>query len=203
MGISPSLAPPSRGVGPGPPLRTLLQTTIRTTEPLDSKRVILPDLGSRLECLSAKGSWSPDVQWAIAAITKTVEIQPPLATTSVDVDSHLGYHRTRGAREASIYSTTTASPVIEARCEGATRCMMPTQTFPRPNGFGRTLHSNTLWFTRFCNSHQVSHFSTFFIDTRAEISIAESHFCLQKKHRSPQRTSRMGREGQAVDLSTP
>lgn len=30
-GLSPSLAPPSRGLGPGPPLRTLLQTTIRTT----------------------------------------------------------------------------------------------------------------------------------------------------------------------------
>ena len=30
MGLSPSPAPPSRGLGPGPPLRTLLQTTIRT-----------------------------------------------------------------------------------------------------------------------------------------------------------------------------
>ena len=29
-GLSPSLAPPSRGLVPGPPLRTLLQTTIRT-----------------------------------------------------------------------------------------------------------------------------------------------------------------------------
>jgi hypothetical protein len=28
-GLSPSPAPPSRGLGPGPPLRTLLQTTIR------------------------------------------------------------------------------------------------------------------------------------------------------------------------------
>jgi hypothetical protein len=28
-GLSPSQAPPSRGLGPGPPLRTLLQTTIR------------------------------------------------------------------------------------------------------------------------------------------------------------------------------
>ncbi|KAG5568994.1 hypothetical protein H5410_064038 [Solanum commersonii] len=53
-GLSPSLAPPSRGLGPGPPLRTLLQTTIRTTGPPDSKaglfpRVIPPDLGSRSE----------------------------------------------------------------------------------------------------------------------------------------------------------
>lgn len=41
-GLSPSLAPPSRGLGPGPPLRTLLQTTIRTTEPPDSKAGLFP-----------------------------------------------------------------------------------------------------------------------------------------------------------------
>ncbi|PHT27081.1 hypothetical protein CQW23_33315 [Capsicum baccatum] len=41
-GLSPSTAPPSRGLGPGPPLRTLLQTTIRTTEPPDSKAGLFP-----------------------------------------------------------------------------------------------------------------------------------------------------------------
>uniref|UniRef100_M1DVI4 Uncharacterized protein n=1 Tax=Solanum tuberosum TaxID=4113 RepID=M1DVI4_SOLTU len=51
-GLSPSLASPSKGHGPDPPLRTLLQNTIRTMEPPDSKRVISPDLGSRLECFS-------------------------------------------------------------------------------------------------------------------------------------------------------
>ncbi|XP_024195887.1 epoxide hydrolase B [Rosa chinensis] len=35
MGLSPSMAPPSRGLVPGPPLRTLLQTTIRT--PYDAR----------------------------------------------------------------------------------------------------------------------------------------------------------------------
>ncbi|KAI5382142.1 hypothetical protein KIW84_UN0134 [Lathyrus oleraceus] len=35
-GLSPSPAPPSRGLGPGPPLRTLLQTTIRTPKAIDS-----------------------------------------------------------------------------------------------------------------------------------------------------------------------
>ncbi|CAL5352132.1 unnamed protein product [Camellia sinensis] len=34
-GLSRSPAPLSRGLGPGPPLRTLLQTTIRTTGSLD------------------------------------------------------------------------------------------------------------------------------------------------------------------------
>ncbi|KAK7366325.1 hypothetical protein VNO78_38177 [Psophocarpus tetragonolobus] len=50
------------------------------------------------------------------------------------------------------------------------------QACPQPNGFGRNLRSKTRWFTGFCNSHQVSHFATFFIDARAEISVVESHF---------------------------
>ncbi|PHT25034.1 Protein TAR1 [Capsicum baccatum] len=128
-GLSPSPVPPSSGLGPGPPLRTLLQTTIRTTEPPDSKAVLFP-------------------------------IRSPLLRESL-------------------------------------------QTCPRPNGFGRNLRSKTRWFTGFCNSHQVSHFAMFFIDARAEISIAESRFHLQKKHRSPRRTPRMGREGQAIDSSIP
>ena len=54
------------------------------------------------------------------------------------------------------------------------RRVTPRQTCPRPNGFRRNLRSKTRWFTGFCNSHQVSHFATFFIDARAEISVAES-----------------------------
>lgn len=41
-GLSPSLAPPSSGLGPGPSLRTLLQTTIRTTKPFDSQAGLFP-----------------------------------------------------------------------------------------------------------------------------------------------------------------
>lgn len=41
-GLSPSPAPLSRGLGPGPPLRTLLQTTIRTARPSDSKAGLFP-----------------------------------------------------------------------------------------------------------------------------------------------------------------
>ncbi|PHT27234.1 hypothetical protein CQW23_33162 [Capsicum baccatum] len=155
--------------------------------------------GSRSERLSAKGSWSPDARRAVAATAKRVELQPPLAATSVEVDSYLGQPRARGTREASIRPAMTTRPVIEARCEGATRCVMPRQTCPRPNSFGRNLRSKTRWFTGFCNSHQVSHYAMFFIDARAEISVAESRFRLQKKHRSPRRTPQMGREGQAID----
>jgi hypothetical protein len=54
----------------------------------------------------------------------------------------------------------------------------PRQACPRPEGLGRNLRSKTRWFAGFCNSHQVSHFATFFIDGRAEISVAESHLVL-------------------------
>ncbi|PHT29564.1 Protein TAR1 [Capsicum baccatum] len=78
-------------------------------------RVIPPNLGSRSELLSVKGSWSPDARRTVTAMAKRVELPPPLAATSVDVNSHLG---ARGAREASICPATTAHPVVEARCEG-------------------------------------------------------------------------------------
>ena len=55
----------------------------------------------------------------------------------------------------------------------------PRQTCPRPEGLGRNLRSKTRWFAGFCNSHQVSHFATFFIDARAEISVAESRVDLR------------------------
>ncbi|PHT24905.1 hypothetical protein CQW23_35437 [Capsicum baccatum] len=160
MRLSPSPAPPSRGLRPGPPLRTLLQTTIRTTEPPDSKDGLFP---IRSSLLRESLSWSPDARQAVAATAKRVELQPPLAATSVDVDSYLGQPRAQGARKASIRPATTARPMIKARCEGATRCVMP----------------------------------------RAEISVAESRFHFQKKHRSSRRTPRTGREGQAIDSSIP
>ncbi|PHT97370.1 Regulator of rDNA transcription protein 15 [Capsicum chinense] len=89
---------PKRGVVPR--FRSRNQTTIRTTEPPNSKaglfpQVIPPDLESRSECLRAKGSWGLDARWAIAATTKRVEIQPPFVATFVHVDSHLGQPRPR------------------------------------------------------------------------------------------------------------
>ncbi|KAC9391497.1 hypothetical protein E3N88_45911 [Mikania micrantha] len=89
-GLSPSLAPPSRGLGLGPSLRTLLQTTIQTTRPSDFQAGLFP-------------------------------VRSPLLRESL-------------------------------------------QTCPQPSGLGRNLRSKTRWFTGFCNSHQVSHFATFFID---------------------------------------
>ncbi|KAL2224397.1 UNVERIFIED_CONTAM: hypothetical protein Sindi_3086400, partial [Sesamum indicum] len=68
---------------------------------------------------------------------------------------------------------------------GATRCVTPQADVPWPNGFGRNLRSKTRWFTGFCNSHQVSHFATFFIDARAEISVAESRFDIRETSPPP------------------
>jgi hypothetical protein len=68
------------------------------------------------------------------------------------------------------------------------RSATPRRTCPRPAGLGRNLRSKTRWFTGFCNSHQVSHFATFFIDARAEISVAESRsfiFARSERSRAP------------------
>lgn len=73
------------------------------------------------------------------------------------------------------------------RVRGATRGVTPRQACPRPDSLGRNLRSKTRWFTGFCNSHQVSHFATFFIDARAKISVAESRKVndIAGSHRAP------------------
>ncbi|KAL4297662.1 hypothetical protein GQ457_12G013650 [Hibiscus cannabinus] len=79
----------------------------------------------------------------------------------------------------------------------------PRATCPRPNGLGRNLRSETRWFTGFCNSHQVSHFATFFIDARAEISVAESRFVYSRQsgHVSAAHTPRTGVRQQTTTFS--
>ncbi|CAN6729069.1 unnamed protein product [Malus baccata var. baccata] len=78
-----------------------------------------------------------------------------------------------------------APPDAPEGCAGGQRRVTPRQACPRPDGFGRNLRSKTRWFTGFCNSHQVSHFATFFIDARAEISVAESRFDISKTTTHP------------------
>lgn len=46
---------------------------------------------------------------AIVATTTRVEIQPPLVTTFIDVDSHLGRMHAQGAKEVSLPPPTTPS----------------------------------------------------------------------------------------------
>ncbi|PHT26197.1 hypothetical protein CQW23_34187 [Capsicum baccatum] len=75
-GLSPSPAPPSRGLGPGPPLRTLLQTTIRTTGPPDSKAGLFP-IGSPL----LRERQRAESQWIVAA-RPLCHLQYPVAYLS-------------------------------------------------------------------------------------------------------------------------
>lgn len=93
-----------------------------------------------------------------------------------------------GAREAIILAPPRGAV-------GETRCVTPRQTCPRPEGFGRNLRSKTRWFTGFCNSHQVSHFATFFIDARAEISVAESRYVLSRDRCRPRTPAYRARAG--------
>ncbi|CAL8989044.1 unnamed protein product [Prunus brigantina] len=78
----------------------------------------------------------------------------------------LGIYANRAARRTGRPSSAPRNP--EGVDGGGQRRVTPRQACPRPNGFGRNLRSKTRWFTGFCNSHQVSHFATFFIDARAE-----------------------------------
>ncbi|KAL2247919.1 UNVERIFIED_CONTAM: Protein TAR1, partial [Sesamum indicum] len=180
-GLSPSPAPLSRGLGPGPPLRTLLQTTIRTAKPPDSQVGLFP---VRSPLLGESLRWRLWVQRDARAddaergtTARELSVQPPLVVTSVAAGSHLGRPR------AGAHGRPMSAPHATG---GGGDAMRDAQAdVPWPNGFGRNLRSKTRWFTGFCNSHQVSHFATFFIDARAEISVAESRFDIRETSPPP------------------
>uniref|UniRef100_A0A6N2KJE8 Senescence-associated protein n=1 Tax=Salix viminalis TaxID=40686 RepID=A0A6N2KJE8_SALVM len=142
-------------------------------------RVVPPDLGSQREHLAnARGSGRSRGRQARARPCPRVS-QPPLVVATAAEDSILGQPRA-GARGRPV-----SAPALVSRGEWGRRCVTPRQTCPRPGGLGRNLRSKTRWFTGFCNSHQVSHFATFFIDARAEISVAESRSDYHKKKARP------------------
>ena len=77
------------------------------------------------------------------------------------------------------------------------------------NTKGCKVNSKIWWFTKFCNSHYVSHFTAFFINARAKRSIVEScincvwsqkydilrialKWCMYKNMKTPLRTSQKG-----------
>ncbi|WMV28086.1 hypothetical protein MTR67_021471 [Solanum verrucosum] len=70
---------------------------------------------------------------------------------------------------------------------------------PLPNGFKHNLRLKTRWFTGLFNSHQVLHFTAFFIDARAD---CREWFVFQEQYTSPN-TRRTGPEGRAVNFSIP
>ncbi|KAL2225650.1 UNVERIFIED_CONTAM: hypothetical protein Sindi_3145300 [Sesamum indicum] len=108
---------------------------------------------------------------------RELSVQPPLVVTSVAAGSHLGRPR------AGAHGRPMSAPHATG---GGGDAMRDAQAdVPWPNGFGRNLRSKTRWFTGFCNSHQVSHFATFFIDARAEISVAESRFDIRETSPPP------------------
>ncbi|KAL2223670.1 UNVERIFIED_CONTAM: hypothetical protein Sindi_3089100 [Sesamum indicum] len=165
-GLSP-LRRPFQGTWAGPPLRTLLQTTIRTAKPpilkLGCSRFARPgdppDLGSRSE--------------ALAPLGPTTRVERSTTTGRDERRRGIAFGPTRAGAHGRPMSAPT-------RRAGGDAMRDAQADVPWPNGFGRNLRSKTRWFTGFCNSHQVSHFATFFIDARAEISVAESRFDIRE-----------------------
>ncbi|KAK8563450.1 hypothetical protein V6N12_035596 [Hibiscus sabdariffa] len=174
-GLSPSPVPLSRGLGPGPPLRTLLQTTIRTPRATDSQAGLFPVRSPLLR-----------ESFTVLAVPKGSE--------STDRRKHTTRNKAARSNTTDRRGTVVAEDSILGQ---------PRATCPRPNGLGRNLRSKTRWFTGFCNSHQVSHFATFFIDARAEISVAESRFVYSRQsgHVSAARAPRTGVQQQTATFS--
>ena len=113
-------------------------------------------------------------------------------------DSTFGPTARGGAREAIV-----RPPTLPREARGGQRRVTPRQACPRPRGFGRNLRSKTRWFTGFCNSHQVSHFATFFIDARAEISVAESRFDIYRRRRRARARTVSGASGARSFVQVP
>ncbi|CAN6989791.1 unnamed protein product, partial [Brassica rapa subsp. trilocularis] len=134
-GLSPSLAPLSRELGPGPSLRTLLQTTIRTPKTSDFQAGLFPSF------------WTGTSDY-MTRIKFTTACQDAPDVLSLDF----------GQPRAVTHGRSASIPY--PREDGGRRFVTPRQTCPRPEGLGRNLRSKTRWFTGFCNSHQVSHFAT-------------------------------------------
>ena len=119
-------------------------------------------------------------------------------------------HRCRGERrrglgfwanrETALAGGHLPPPTVPPRIRGwGGQCRVtPRQTCPRPEGFGRNLRSKTRWFAGFCNSHQVSHFATFFIDARAEISVAESRLDSHRGDATPRPRTVPGATGRCL-----
>ncbi|KAL2250091.1 UNVERIFIED_CONTAM: putative uncharacterized protein ART3 [Sesamum indicum] len=137
-GLSPSPAPLSRGLGPGPPLRTLLQTTIRTAKPPDSQVGLFP-VRSPLLGESFRRRWRLWVQRDARAddaecgtTARELSVQPPLVVTSVAAGSHLGRPR------ADAHGRPMSAPHAMGGGGGATRCVTPRQTCPGLMASGAT-----------------------------------------------------------------
>ncbi|KAF3327822.1 hypothetical protein FCM35_KLT06428 [Carex littledalei] len=98
-----------------------------------------------------------------------VRSSPPLAAPGHTRRPHTWAHRT----------SRFGGPMSASFCPEATERGWASNAHeagvPSGGSLGRNLRSKTRWFTGFYNSHHVSHFATFFIDARAEISVAESH----------------------------
>ncbi|CAF2043528.1 unnamed protein product, partial [Brassica napus] len=130
-GLSPSLAPLSRELGPGPSLRTLLQTTIQRP-----RRPIFK-LGSSRSLAVTKG--------ILSFLDRTPDYMTRIKfTTACQEDASDVLSSDFGQPRAVTHGDQLPSHILE-RMGG--RFVTPRQTCPRPEGLGRNLRSKTRWFT--------------------------------------------------------
>uniref|UniRef100_A0A2N9G3N9 Senescence-associated protein n=1 Tax=Fagus sylvatica TaxID=28930 RepID=A0A2N9G3N9_FAGSY len=86
-GLSPSPAPPSRGLGPGPPLRTLLQTTIRTPRDVRFSSWALPGSLAVTKGILAHGRPTSATKRDPAPLARRGRLGATVRDTQADVPS--------------------------------------------------------------------------------------------------------------------
>nr|TKR98220.1 hypothetical protein D5086_0000205260 [Populus alba] len=147
---------------------------------LKTQRVVPPDLGRNESILEFRCPRVQEIPGRQARARPCPRVsQPPLVVATVAEDSILGQPRA-GARGRPV-----SAPALASRGERGRRCVTPRQTCPRPGGLRRNLRSKTRWFTGFCNSHQVSHFATFFIDCESRDIRCRESFRLSPEEGAP------------------
>uniref|UniRef100_A0A6N2NEU6 Senescence-associated protein n=1 Tax=Salix viminalis TaxID=40686 RepID=A0A6N2NEU6_SALVM len=128
-GLSPSPAPPSRGLGPGPPLRTLLQTTIRTPRAPDSQAGHFPVRSPLLGILS-RLTWGRNESILESQCSGVREV-PGATSTRTTVSEGLSTTACRGNRRRGLdFRPTTGGSARETSIRPRPR---------EPRGVGATM----------------------------------------------------------------
>ncbi|KAG9438819.1 hypothetical protein H6P81_021224 [Aristolochia fimbriata] len=108
-----------------------------------------------------------------------LEPGPGTATRATQGQGGRSHHSScRSALGAKCFSANLARGGKDDQSARPRRPAAPPAVGQQGTGWGENTSGvtprQTRWFAGFCNSHQVSHFATFFIDARAKISVAES-----------------------------
>uniref|UniRef100_A0A2N9IX50 Uncharacterized protein n=1 Tax=Fagus sylvatica TaxID=28930 RepID=A0A2N9IX50_FAGSY len=113
-GLSPSPAPPSRGLGPGPPLRTLLQTTIRTPRDVRFSSWALPGSLAVTKGILAHGRPTSATKRDPAPLARRGRLGATVRDTQADVPSAEWRRAQLAFKDSMIHGILQFTPNVDA-----------------------------------------------------------------------------------------